>query len=65
MPDPSIDYTCPHCGANETYRLVPDVAPDPRASAAPHQVPSIDLSCSRCGGSQTYKIVPASAAGAR
>jgi len=58
MPNPSIDYTCAHCGASLTYRLVPEVAPDPGASVAPQQTPSIDLSCSKCGGSQRYKIVP-------
>jgi uncharacterized Zn finger protein len=58
MSAPSIDYSCPHCGNSQTYRLVPAVAPDPAASAAPREIPSIDLRCSRCGASQTYKVVP-------
>jgi ribosomal protein L37E len=58
MPEPSIDYSCSHCGASQTYRLVPDIAPDPAASVGPREIPSIDLRCLRCGASQTYKLVP-------
>lgn len=32
MPEPSIDYSCPHCGNSTTYRLVPEVAADPAAA---------------------------------
>ena len=58
MPEPSIDYSCPHCGETTTYRLVPQVAPDPAAAGAPSQIPSIDLRCLRCDTGQTYKLVP-------
>lgn len=58
MFEPSIDYSCPHCGNSQTYRLVPAVAPDPGASVAPLQTPSIDLRCLHCDASQTYKLVP-------
>jgi hypothetical protein len=58
MPEPSIDYSCPHCGEKTTYRLVPEVAPDPAASGAPNVIPSIDLRCLRCDTGQTYKLVP-------
>jgi hypothetical protein len=58
MPDPSIDYSCSRCGASHTYRLVPEVAPDPAASVSPREIPSIDLRCLRCGASQMYKLVP-------
>ena len=60
MPEPSINYSCPHCGESTTYRLVPAVAPDPAASRAPQEIPSIDLRCLRCDTSQTYKLVPES-----
>lgn len=58
MLEPSIHISCPHCGENQTYRLVPTVAPDPAASAPPREVPSIDLRCLRCETSQTYQLVP-------
>jgi hypothetical protein len=60
MPEPSIDYSCVQCGHSQTYRLVPEVAPDPAADRAPREIPSIDLRCLRCGASQTYKVVPVS-----
>ena len=58
MPEPSINYSCSHCGASQTYRLVPEAASAPAASAAPHEIPSIDLRCLRCGAAQMYKLVP-------
>jgi hypothetical protein len=58
MFEPSIDYSCPHCGSSQTYRLVPAVAADPAARVAPQEIPSIDLRCLRCDASQTYKLVP-------
>ena len=58
MLEPSIDYSCAHCGHSQTYRLVLAVAPDPAASTAPQEIPSIDLRCLRCDTSQTYKLVP-------
>ena len=57
MPEPSIDYSCPHCGNSTTYRLVPEVAADP-AGPGRAAIPSIDLRCLRCGTAQTYKVVP-------
>jgi len=54
---PSIDYSCPKCGAHQTYQLVPmdagELDQHPR-----RETPSIDLSCSRCGAIQTYRLVP-------
>jgi len=38
MLEPSIDYSCAHCGHSQTYRLVPAVARDP-ASTAPQEIP--------------------------
>lgn len=61
MPEPSIDYSCPHCGESTTYRLVPEVTPDSAAVGPPSEIPSIDLRCLRCGTSETYKVVPDSA----
>ena len=58
MLEPSIDYSCAHCGHSQTYRLVPAVAPDPAASTAPQEIPSIDLRCLRCDTSQTCKLLP-------
>lgn len=58
MPEPSIDYSCPHCGETTTYRLVPAVAADPAAAGPPSEIPSIDLRCLRCDTGQTYKLVP-------
>jgi hypothetical protein len=57
MFEPSIDYSCPHCGHRQTYRLVPAVAPDPAAGVAP-EITSIDLRCLRCDTRQTYELVP-------
>ena len=58
MFEPSIDYSCAHCGHSQTYRLVLAVAPDPAASTAPQEIPSIDLRCLRCDTSQTCKLLP-------
>lgn len=58
MPEPSINYACPHCGESTTYRLVPEVAPDPAAATTHDEIPSIDLRCLRCDTGQTYKLVP-------
>ena len=59
---PSIDYKCTHCGAQQTYQLVPlEARPnEDEVEAIPDEIPSIDLRCSRCGASQTYKLVPES-----
>jgi hypothetical protein len=56
---PSIDLSCSHCGSSQTYRLAPDLPPDPAASGELHEVPSIDLRCLKCGGANTYRLMPA------
>jgi rRNA maturation protein Nop10 len=55
---PSIDYTCPHCGAKTTYQLVPTAASEPRPTSESGQIPSLDFSCARCGASGTYTLGP-------
>lgn len=59
---PSIDYSCSHCGASQTYRIVPG-DPEPQrepTGVASREIPSIDVSCSRCGAIETYRLVPVS-----
>ena len=56
---PSIDYTCPHCGAKTTYQLVPTEASEPRPTRELREIPSLDFSCARCGASHTYTLSPA------
>ena len=56
---PSIDYTCPDCGAQTTYELVPMEASEPRPSGESREIPSLDFSCARCGASHTYTLSPA------
>ena len=58
MQELSMDYRCTHCGHSQTYRLVPEVAPDPSASLGPREITSLDLRCLRCGAGQTYTLVP-------
>jgi len=58
VPEPSIDYSCAHCGHSQTYRLVPEVGPAAGANVPPSEIPSIELRCLRCGTSATYKLVP-------
>jgi hypothetical protein len=56
---PSIDYTCPHCGAIQIYELVPmggDESEQERKPVA-REIPPLDFSCSRCGQIQTYMLV--------
>jgi hypothetical protein len=57
---PSIDYSCPHCGARQIYELVPMEASesDQPTNVIAREAPSLDFSCSRCGSSQTYMLVP-------
>jgi hypothetical protein len=53
---PIFDYTCAHCGARETYSLVPAArngSDEPRRTDAPE----LDFSCSRCGATDTYMLV--------
>ena len=56
---PSIVYTCPHCGAQTTYMLVPMEASEPRPAGEPGAHPSLDFSCAQCGTSRTYMLSPA------
>jgi hypothetical protein len=58
VPEPSIDYSCAHCGHGQTYRLVPEATLAPAANVPPSEIPSIDLRCLRCGTSATYALVP-------
>jgi predicted RNA-binding Zn-ribbon protein involved in translation (DUF1610 family) len=58
---PSIDYSCPHCGAHQAYHLVP-LEPGEEAEASvvsAEETPSINFRCSSCGASATYRLVPA------
>ena len=59
---PSIDYSCPHCGARQIYEVVPIAGKEreQRARLVTREIPSIDFSCSRCGSSKMYKLVPMS-----
>jgi predicted nucleic-acid-binding Zn-ribbon protein len=55
---PVFDYTCSHCGASQTYKLVPterDAAPE----APTHPAPELDFTCSRCGTTETFQLVKA------
>ena len=56
---PSIDYTCPNCGAKTTYMLVPMEEGEPRPMGESHALPSLDFTCARCGTRQTYMLSPA------
>jgi hypothetical protein len=60
---PSIDYSCPHCGATTTYQLVPSATQnrERNATAPARPIPSLDFSCSRCGASHTYTLMPVTA----
>jgi hypothetical protein len=52
----TLDYTCSHCGASETYNLVPVE----RESDAPSRpIPELDFTCSSCGATDTYQLVKA------
>jgi len=57
---PTLDWTCSHCGARETWELVKvrDAARDDaaRAGGAPG---TLDFTCSRCGATETYMLVKA------
>jgi predicted RNA-binding Zn-ribbon protein involved in translation (DUF1610 family) len=56
---PSIDYMCPHCGAQQTYHLVP-ARDSERPAVSADETPSIEFLCSSCGATATYMLVPAS-----
>ena len=56
---PTLDFTCSHCGASETWELVksePSESPDAHLGAGA-QAPTLDWTCSRCGASETYQLV--------
>jgi DNA-directed RNA polymerase subunit M/transcription elongation factor TFIIS len=52
----TLDYTCPHCGATETYNLVPATR---EADAPARPVPELDFTCSSCGATDTFQLVKA------
>jgi predicted nucleic-acid-binding Zn-ribbon protein len=54
---PVFDYTCSHCGARETYTLVP--AQRTSSEPASRPVPEFDFTCSKCGATETYQLVKA------
>lgn len=56
---PSIDYTCPNCGAKVTYMLVPTGEGEPRPMGESPALPSLDFTCARCGTRRTYALSPA------
>jgi RNase P subunit RPR2 len=56
---PSIDYTCPTCGAKATYKLVPMMEEELRPMGESPALPSLDFTCARCGTRQTYMLSPA------
>jgi predicted nucleic-acid-binding Zn-ribbon protein len=58
---PIFDYTCSHCGAKETYTLVP-ANRDKAAEAPARPAPEFDFTCSRCGTTETFQLVKAPAA---
>jgi predicted nucleic-acid-binding Zn-ribbon protein len=51
----TLDYTCAHCGATETYTLVPVERETDDAPARP--APELDFTCSSCGATDTYQLV--------
>jgi predicted RNA-binding Zn-ribbon protein involved in translation (DUF1610 family) len=59
---PSIEYTCPDCGATTIYMLVPMEESEPRAVGESREVPSLDFTCAKCGNIHTYTLSPANPA---
>jgi predicted nucleic-acid-binding Zn-ribbon protein len=55
---PVFDYKCTHCGATDTYSLVP-VEREGAADAPARPAPELDFSCSRCGATETFQLVRA------
>lgn len=53
---PVFDYTCAHCGARETYSLVP-VRRETGVEPPAYPAPELDFTCSRCGTSDTFQLV--------
>jgi RNase P subunit RPR2 len=59
---PTLDWTCAHCGAHETWDLVKREEPHREdAPGAPSQRPTLDWTCAVCGTTDTYMLVPATA----
>jgi predicted nucleic-acid-binding Zn-ribbon protein len=56
---PVFDYTCSHCGASETYTLVPVNRESGAAAPADRPVPEFDFTCSQCGATETFQLVKA------
>ena len=57
---PTLDWTCSHCGASETWELVKtesSEAPDAHVGGEGAQAPTLDWTCSQCGASGTYQLV--------
>jgi DNA-directed RNA polymerase subunit M/transcription elongation factor TFIIS len=52
----TLDYTCPHCGARETYSLVPTER-SAEAEAPARPAPELDFTCASCGGTETFQLV--------
>jgi DNA-directed RNA polymerase subunit RPC12/RpoP len=53
---PVLEYTCAHCGARETYSLVP-AARGGSAEPSRTDAPELDFTCSRCGATDTFQLV--------
>jgi RNase P subunit RPR2 len=57
---PTLDWTCSHCGASETWELVKmesSETPDVHVGGEGAQAPTLDWTCSQCGASGTYQLV--------
>jgi hypothetical protein len=56
-----LDYTCPHCGAKETYELVP-MQHEGEPEAPSREPRELDFTCARCGATDTFQLVRKTAA---
>jgi hypothetical protein len=54
----TFDYTCPQCGARETYSLVPTQG-NAETEAPPRPAPELDFTCTSCGTTETFQLVKA------
>jgi predicted nucleic-acid-binding Zn-ribbon protein len=54
---PEFNFTCSHCGATETYTLVPANRASAEPSRGDKPVPEFDFTCSKCGTSETFQLV--------
>jgi ribosomal protein S27AE len=59
----TLDWTCAHCGATETWQLVMvdhrDPAEGEEPAVADHPLPTLDWSCAKCGSTETWQLVKA------